>query len=162
VSNWRRWRRIVALVVVSWLLIFSVAYSITHKPFRMVETGSMADTFPVGTLLFTRPEVTYGLGDVITFRREGEVVTHRIVARKGDTYTTQGDANRTPDVDPVPKADVIGQVKFAIPLLFWKSKNGLGFGLFFCFLMTAIVLALIPSDEDKGKHRRRSKALAEA
>lgn len=63
-------------------------------------------------------------GDVITFRRPGaeaEKVTHRVVKvvqRDGERhFRTKGDANEEPDPELVPRSNVVGLVRFHIPLI---------------------------------------------
>ncbi len=79
----------------------------------VVRSGSMAPALPVGSLALARPAPVEEIepGDVISVMRgEGTRVTHRVVAAEGDgalrRLTTQGDANSTPDTDPVTAAQV--------------------------------------------------------
>ena len=73
---------------------------------RYVITGtSMTGTIDLGSVAFERvvPVADLAVGDVITYQPPAEsgldhLVTHRIVAIKGDTFRTQGDA--VPDRDP--------------------------------------------------------------
>ncbi len=76
-----------------------------------VLTSSMEPTYPPGTLIVVKPQDADSLrvGDAITFQWESgkpDVVTHRIIAvqrtAKGELrFTTQGDANSSPDPRPV-------------------------------------------------------------
>ena len=67
---------------------------------RYVITGtSMTGTIDLGSVAFERvvPVADLEVGDVITYQPPAEsgldhLVTHRIVAIKGDTFRTQGDA----------------------------------------------------------------------
>lgn len=87
-------------------------------------TGSMRPDYPPGTLVVTRPapaeEIAVGM--VITFQSrpgEPEVVTHRVVgvaAVDGETvFTTKGDANPSPDAEPVRAVQVRGVLWYAVP-----------------------------------------------
>ncbi len=92
-----------------------------------VLTGSMAPTYPPGTLIVDRPvdpeDIT--IGSAVTFQIESgrsDVVTHRVIAvRTGANgepeFMTQGDANGAPDADWRPSAAVRGEVWYAIPHL---------------------------------------------
>lgn len=92
-----------------------------------VLTGSMAPTYPPGTLIVTRPvdATDVKIGSVVTFQIESgkpEVVTHRVIAVRMDAqgkpeFMTQGDANDTPDPDWRPAAAIRGEVWYAIPHL---------------------------------------------
>jgi signal peptidase I len=90
-----------------------------------VLTGSMAPTYPVGSLVVVRPSDHIATGDVITYQlRPGmpEVVTHRVVGvgvtTAGErTYVTKGDANKITDATPVRQAQVRGKVLYSLPWL---------------------------------------------
>lgn len=98
-----------------------------------VLTGSMRPTYPPGTLVVIKPAAPeeIGVGDVITFQIESgkpAVATHRVIARSTDSgtgevrFTTQGDANNTPDPEPVRPVQVRGTVWYAIPYLGWANQ----------------------------------------
>jgi signal peptidase I len=92
-----------------------------------VLTGSMEPDLPPGTLVVVRPvdAEDIALGDVITFQLESgkpTVATHRVVAvgtrLDGEqVFTTQGDANGTPDRNPVRAAQVRGRLWYSVPYL---------------------------------------------
>lgn len=85
----------------------------------VVETGSMEPGYPVGSVLFVKEcePKTLSENDVITFQRNGEAVTHRIVKVNKDerTFVTKGDANASEDIRPVSFDNVIGIVKLCVP-----------------------------------------------
>lgn len=96
-------------------------------------TGSMRPTYPPGTLVVIKPtEVEdIAIGDVITFQLDSgqpTLVTHRVIERSVDSasgevrFTTQGDANNTPDPEQVQPVQVRGTVWYAIPYLGWANQ----------------------------------------
>lgn len=96
-------------------------------------TGSMRPTYPPGTLVVITPtEVEdIAIGDVITFQLDSgqpTLVTHRVIERSVDSasgevrFTTQGDANNTPDPEQVRPVQVRGTVWYAIPYLGWANQ----------------------------------------
>ena len=98
-----------------------------------VLTGSMRPHLPPGTLVVVKPTPVeeIGVGDVITFQIESgrpAVATHRVIARSVDSasgevrFTTQGDANNTPDPEPVQPMQIHGTVWYAIPYLGWVNQ----------------------------------------
>jgi signal peptidase len=116
------------LLSMSAVLVVTVLIPVAAGADRFtVLTGSMKPTYPPGTLIIVKPvdAKDLRLGDAITYQlRPGEpaVVTHRIVAssqnaRGERTYTTQGDANDTPDAKPVVAEQVNGKVWYSIPYL---------------------------------------------
>ncbi len=92
-----------------------------------VLTGSMAPTYPPGTLVVDRPvdPEDIRIGSVVTFQVESgrpDVVTHRVIAVRAGAngepeFITKGDANAVPDADWRPSAAVRGEVWYAVPHL---------------------------------------------
>lgn len=98
-----------------------------------VLTGSMRPHLPPGTLVVIKPVPVQeiAVGDVITFQiasGQPAVATHRVVARSIDSasgevrFTTQGDANNTPDPEPIQPAQIRGKVWYAVPYLGWVNQ----------------------------------------
>jgi len=96
-----------------------------------VLTGSMRPTYAPGTMVVVRPvdAARISPGDVVTYQIASgrpEVVTHRVVAvgvgADGErTLTTRGDANSSPDPEPVRPVQLRGTVVYAVPVLGWVS-----------------------------------------
>lgn len=91
-----------------------------------VLSGSMSPGLPVGTMVFIRPvePADIEVGDVMTFQPRPdapELVTHRVIgiddSGPAPVFTTQGDANRTPDIDAVPASAVRGELWLGVPHL---------------------------------------------
>lgn len=122
--------------VLAWLVILGVVVVLAAAvlvprlagatPYTVL-TGSMEPTYPPGTLVVVKPidfdEIA--IGDVITYQREsgkGDVVTHRVVG-SGNRFdgervlTTQGDANRVADRNPVQEVQVRGKLWYSVPYL---------------------------------------------
>lgn len=64
-------------------------------------------------------------GEIIAYKSNGIVIIHRIVKvekkKNKIYYIVQGDANNTPDNDPLAHKDVIGVVKLKIPVIGYPS-----------------------------------------
>lgn len=141
---------VVEAVVLSLLLTLvtlGVSFSDIQKQFSQIESkvpqifiirsGSMAGVMPKGSLIMSQPKADYSLGEVISFRRGTQIITHRIVnidEQLGSIrYETQGDANPGPDRLLAEKENVIGAVFFIMPYagyLVAFLKTRLGFNLF--------------------------------
>ena len=84
----------------------------------VVATGSMTGYIEVNDIIFVKLESNidkYKIDDVITFKTdEGDIITHRIVSKSGNTIITQGDANNIQD-DPITSKNLIGKVKLVVP-----------------------------------------------
>ena len=82
----------------------------------MVETGSMIPLFDEEDLILvknTAADATYQVGDVVCYHSGNSYVTHRIIEIAIDedgnaVYTTKGDANNTPDREPVSPEQILG------------------------------------------------------
>lgn len=105
--------------------------NLAHAQYFAVESDSMAPAFVRGDLVVTRVAPQLRVGDTVTFRKYGHVVTHRIVAlgRMAGTYETRGDANQASDPWTITAADVVGRVDHVIqragfPLLLLASAPG--------------------------------------
>lgn len=97
--------------------------------------NSMEPDFRTGDLAVLRAAVDYEVGDVVAFRSSdmGTTVMHRIVAREGDHFLTQGDNNSWLDPGTLAPSDVLGRLWFGIP----------GGGDVLAVLRTPLVLALL-------------------
>ena len=127
-----RWMgQVLAWVVIgSVVLVLAVAVVVPRiagaTPYTIL-TSSMTPDMPPGTLVVVKPvdpdEIS--IGSVITYQlKSGEptVVTHRVVSAGFDlegnaSFTTQGDANESPDEKPVLPVQVKGELWYAVPHL---------------------------------------------
>ncbi|MBR3835750.1 MAG: signal peptidase I [Clostridia bacterium] len=89
-----------------------------------IETGSMANTIPEGSMVYVRPYLNfedYGIYDVVTFTDPvtEKSFTHRIIGidSSKQEFHTKGDANKEPDLEPTPFTMAVGKVEFSVPLL---------------------------------------------
>lgn len=130
----------VGLVGSLWMLASAGAHAYP------VASDSMAPTFVRGDLVVTHPVSTLRVGEAVTFRKYGHLVTHRIVAqgRTPGTFETRGDANPGNDPWTIGAADVTGHVRGVVkraglPLLALESDVGRLLG---ANLLVLAVLAL--------------------
>lgn len=101
----------------------------------LVQSESMSPAIKVGDVVIVRRYRDYSKNDVITFYdRDLRIVTHRVTDTffegGGVRLTTQGDANRSEDINTIALDQVIGKVVFIIPhagflVVFSKSLPGL-------------------------------------
>ena len=123
----RRWPRpTVSALVVAVLLplaTFLMAVWLLGWQLQVVLSGSMAPTYPVGSLLVVgqidASEVEPGMAVAfIDPLSPDRIVTHRVIGpAPGETlqFRTQGDANAMPDAAPVPARLIRGRVLWSIP-----------------------------------------------
>ena len=98
-----------------------------------VQTGSMADAINPGDWIIVKNSNNIKLNDVVTYRYNGEFITHRVIESYKGTYVTQGDANNSKD-DPINQDQIVGKV----------VKVLAGFGIFKKTIFNpAVLVALI-------------------
>ena len=81
-----------------------------------VSTGSMAKTLNIYDVILIKITKDVEVGDIITFKQEGEIITHRIMEKNDEEIITKGDANNTED-KAISKDAVIGKVISVYPHL---------------------------------------------
>jgi len=86
-------------------------------------SGSMRPTIDVGDLLIMVkvPAEKITPGDIIQYITERGMVVHRVIAIEGGYFITKGDANESPDPDPVHPRNVRGKLIAIIPKVGWVS-----------------------------------------
>lgn len=110
-------RVLITAAIAIGLLAIAVAAvaSLTGLRLFAIQTPSMAETAPVGSLVVTAPQPAYGVGDVVTFAEGERTVTHRIVAEADGSFTTRGDLNGSADGWSLSPDAIVGRVLFITP-----------------------------------------------
>jgi len=126
-------------IILIWLLVIVVALFLLPRfggwRFDVVLSGSMEPALPLGGVVFIKPvePADIGTGDIIAYRSGEPLITHRVVDVIDESelsLITKGDANDSPDLLPVPVANVVGKVIFDVPYLGYLAafvKTRLGF-----------------------------------
>ncbi len=112
----------------------------------------MEPTLPVGSLIYVEiltPEEIQA-EDIIAFRSEGTVITHRVLRNRmvEGEFVTKGDANAAADMNTVLYEELIGRVKYHIPVLgslmaLWTSTLGKLYAL--CVAACGVMLNMLAS-----------------
>ena len=85
------------------------------------ETGSMSPTIEKGDIVIIKIGDEIKENDIITYKKENVLITHRIAKIDGDTIIARGDYNNTDD-EPIKKENVIGKTVFIINNVeIWKK-----------------------------------------
>ena len=97
-------KKIIYVIVTSitFTILFFNILSIYHVPFAgmqlfKVSSGSMEPVIKVNNLIIVKKQKEYHEGDIVTYKKGKEYITHRIVDIDGEEITTRGDANNTND-----------------------------------------------------------------
>lgn len=133
---------IAIIVVLAGIIYLNVMHSVNKTKIpsiggvRMmtVLSGSMKPTFDPGDVIIIKESDDLKKDDIITFKRDRIIITHRIVGEvtEGEIngFKTKGDNNNVEDSFIVEKKNIIGKYLFRIPKLgyimeFFRSKLGL-------------------------------------
>lgn len=98
-----------------------------HKGYTVI-SASMEPTLQVGDYIIIKnvPYKQIKNQDIISFLDSGMIVTHRVVAKEGESASTRGDNNSVNDVKTVTKSNYVGTYLFRIPhlgyVLIWLQK----------------------------------------
>lgn len=136
---------IYAIVIIFAFLAISAKFSLFGIRMLVVKSGSMEPVIKTGSLVITKTQDGYKIGEITTFKNRenpAETTTHRIVGEEMQNniklFTTQGDANGSPDSEKVTQDRILGKVIFDIPF----------FGYVVAFSRTwpgVIILIIIPA-----------------
>src|SRR5665213_2625591 len=151
---------LVAMALLAMITIFSLDAA-GKLPYRiyLVHTDSMVQTIRPGSLVLVR-ENQYHVGQVITFKVNGLIVTHRLIAiHPNGTIVTKGDANPTVDPWRATKADIIGGVVRTIPMvgyvwffifMTWEGPVSILLAIFFFVMLWLIRRSLNSASPDSA------------
>jgi signal peptidase I len=120
---------ILVLMAALWLTFAPVQFG-GQASYIMIAGASMEPSLHYGDLVVAREELTYEVGDVVTYRHPkiGPVI-HRIIERTGDTYTFKGDNNDWIDSYKPTSSELIGESWIHIPgaaNIILKLRSSLG------------------------------------
>lgn len=134
--------------VVLWkILVFNDDVSTLSKfRFLTIVGDSMYPQFKTGDIIFVKkvPIVELQSGDIVVFKKDSILVTHRINKIDKEVFYTQGDNNITEDNFTVQSENVLGKFIFKIPkgeMILQFIKNPLF--TIFIFLLLLINISLL-------------------
>ena len=124
----------------------------------VVVSGSMSGTIEVNDMVIFHRESSYAPDDIVTYKSGGSLVTHRIVEETEEGFITKGDANNTPDREPVPMENIVGKVALTIPKIgllanFLRTPLGM-----LCLVLAGMLMVSFPVQAEKkgtGKYWRK-------
>lgn len=158
---------VIALLIVLGAIVVLSAFGIpADLRMLVVQSGSMEPKIRAGSMVFVTPRDEYRENDVITFTnpvdKTSTPITHRIIDIEEEdgitSYITKGDANESPDANPVEENEIIGSVRFTIPFLGYPvafAKTPMGF-----ILLIVIPATLIIQNEARTAIRETKNVIA--
>lgn len=109
----------------------------------IVVSGSMQPVIQVGDLLIIKEQREYRVDDIITYRSNNSLITHRVIGIDGSKILTKGDSNNVAD-EPIQASIVEGRVVLRVPrlgklILFLKTPFGV-----LLLVLAAILILEVP------------------
>ena len=132
-----------------------------------VKTGSMEDTIHVNDIVVVKilkNKNEIKSNDIISYKEEDYIITHRVIEVTEDKIITKGDANNTED-NPITKDAVIGKVTKIVPnISIWidvfKTKSV--FSLAIITIILFIITFSIKTDEEKEDKKAKEEKVEES
>lgn len=95
----------------------------------IIISGSMQPEIKAGDLIIIKEQTAYKEDDIVTYRKDQVLITHRVVEANETGIITKGDANNTND-ELVALSDIEGKVVQSIPgagkfILFLRTPTGM-------------------------------------
>ena len=157
------------LVIVACISVYiSVQINILEKEYVnifgytyfKVETASMADTIMIGDIVIVKINGDFLENDIISYKENNKIITHRIVKIDNDKIITKGDNNNVADSEIFQK-DVIGKVVFVVKNVeIWKmvfKDVRVKVPLLMCIILFVILIIYEESREYKCKKSKKYK-----
>ena len=122
-------------------------------------TGSMSPTMEKGDIVIVKiGEQVLGVDDIITFKKDNAIITHRIIEQYGSSFITQGDNNNAQD-EPVMPNEIIGKVVHIVNNVeVWKkvfSDNAVLIPIVITVVLFVILVAYEEKKEENGKRTKK-------
>ena len=142
------------------LLIMSL---IGIKPYITI-SGSMEPNIMTGSICFVNTKEKYDnikVDDVIAFKTNNMLITHRVLNVSPDGIQTKGDNNEEPDNIITDKTNFVGKTLFSIPLIgyivmFFKTPIGLSvIGAILLILVLSNIKSLFKPKDDELKNNEK-------
>lgn len=123
-----------------------------YTAFKVV-SGSMSNTINVGDIVIVKikdEQEQFFENDIIVFKQDNYIITHRIISIEQNKITTKGDANNTED-KTINKEQIIGKVTNVITNFETWKKVFASPKVFISTTITIILFALAFMVEDNSK-----------
>ena len=131
VNRLKLFTKILVYIIILPITIFNIAllvksYTIPDKTpdlfvFKsyVIVSGSMTPKLNIGDVIIVKyvEKDKLSAGDIISFRINDSIITHRIVDVVDGEFQTQGDYNNTPDTELVKYENIEGKYVLSIPYL---------------------------------------------
>ncbi len=148
---------IIILVLIALLAVYSfIQVNVLNKEYInlfgysifQVETGSMANTIGIDDIIIVKLGNNVLENDIITYKKNNELITHRVIKIDDDSIIAKGDNNSSEDA-PIKKDDIVGKVVFIFNnIKVWKAVFS-DIKVILSICITFILLILLVSYKEK-------------
>ena len=161
------WVILIFIAIYSTIIIFQkiiwkekIPNFMGYKNF-IVLTGSMKPTLNIGDIVFVKETTNIKEQDIVSFRVQNSVVTHRVVEIKEENekiiYITKGDANSGNDTELLSIENIEGKYSFKIPfvgriILFLQKPIGM---IILCLIFSIFLMIESKKTKKIPKHMKR-------
>ncbi len=162
-------RKVISYTITSVVAVILIGLALSLLPIQgnvkllVVLSGSMEPAVKTGSLIVIKPFDSYQIGDVITFKGEGEIpTTHRIVEMRVETgkpiYRVKGDANEEADRAEVLQRNVLGKKILHVPYMGYlveTAKKPYGFAALIIIPGVYIIWGEVQKIRKELGHKRK-------
>ena len=103
---------IIFTIGIALLLIYFALRLLGIAEIYKVETGSMENDIHAGDYILIYTKKDYNIGEIVTYKKDGYHVTHRIIKKNGKKFITKGDANNIED-EAIGLKSIVGKVIYS-------------------------------------------------
>lgn len=152
----------ILIFIFSIVLIISVYNAVQLKIFKNdysnffgysvfeVQTNSMSDYINSGDWIIVKITDNVKLKDVITFKKDNEFITHRVIEKYSGTYITKGDANESKD-EPIDQKQIVGKVVKILPNFGILRRTLFNKAVLLALIVTLFFISVLFKDDKKLK-----------
>ena len=121
-----------------------------------VSSGSMEDTLYVDDYVVVKLTQDVKVDDIVTFKNNNEIITHRIIEIDDKKIITKGDANPGED-EPIIYSDLVGKVVFTLKEFGIYYKVITTPIVYISFFITLILFSILLEDKKEVKYDEKEK-----
>ena len=115
-----------------------------------VQTGSMNPTISPSDVIIVKSNKNPNVNDIVTYKKDNDFITHRVVEKSGNNYITKGDANNARD-GAITSDDIIGKVVHVLPKFGVIRKTILNPIVIITLTITTITVSWLFNRKKKSK-----------
>ncbi len=117
-----------------------------------VQTGSMSPTINPGDWIIVKKSQVIHLNDIVTYERNNEFITHRVIESYKGTFVTQGDANNTKDA-AINQDQIVGVVVKILPSFGIIRKTLFNPVVLIALIITVYLCGYVLRSDAKGEEK---------